>query len=90
MEYEESLSPECFEQYEEYPESTLHTSSEEYINQLKLAQEKGLVIFTVDYALKQENIRFVYERSREFGFIPFTSNRNLDMFHKPYNFDYEK
>lgn len=55
-EYYESLPPECQQQHDEFPESTLHVSSEGYLQQLTLAQEKGLPIFTVDYALDPENV----------------------------------
>jgi cysteinyl-tRNA synthetase len=81
--YQDSLSPECLDTYFAYPDSTLHVSSEEYLEQLALAQDKGLVIFTVDYALEQENIDWVYRTSRELGFIPFVSNRMLDRFLEP-------
>jgi cysteinyl-tRNA synthetase len=81
--YQDSLSPECLDTYFAYPDSTLHVSSEEYLEQLALAQDKGLVIFTVDYALEQENIDWVYRTSRESGFIPFVSNRMLDRFLEP-------
>jgi cysteinyl-tRNA synthetase len=79
-EYEESLSEGCLKMYVELPESTLHVSSEEYINNLKIAKNKGVVIFTVDYALKEENIKQVYENSKSLGFIPFASNRPLNQF----------
>lgn len=82
-EYVETLLPGCKRMYVELPESTLHVSSQEYINNLKIAQSKGLTIFTVDYALKEENINFVYKESRKLGFIPFVSNRPLDMFVDP-------
>ncbi len=82
--YYNSLSPECQHQYDEYPESTLHVSSEEYLYYLRLAQEKGIPIFTVDYALEEENIAWVYETSRTLGFVPFVGNRALDQFIEPW------
>lgn len=86
--YYNSLSPVCKRQYDEFPESTLHVSSEEYLYYLTMAQQKGLLIFTVDYALDPENIAWVYEISRGFGFVPFVSNRQLDQYVEPtpYNF----
>jgi len=81
--YKESLSPACLRQYEEFPESTLHVSSQEYLEYLQLAQRQGLPIFTVDYALEPENIRWVIETSRNLGFIPFIGSRALDQFIEP-------
>ena len=81
--YEESLSAACYNQYLEFPDSTLHVSSEWYLEQLLLAQNKGLLIFTIDYAVEPENIDWVYETSRDYGFIPFVSNRWLDQYVAP-------
>ncbi len=81
--YRDSLSGVCREQYDNYPDSTLHVSSEEYLYHLLLAQEKGLPIFTVDYALESENIAWVYETSRSYGFVPFVANRMLDGYINP-------
>jgi cysteinyl-tRNA synthetase len=82
--YRESLSSECQRQFDDFPESTLHVSSEWYIEDLLYAKERGLTIFTVDYALQAQNIQWVYETSRALGFIPFVSNRALDQFLQPY------
>lgn len=82
--YRESLSKVCQRQYDEFPNSTLHISSEEYLSYLSVAQEKGIPIFTVDYALDEENIAWVYETSRTLGFIPFVSNRAFDQFVVPW------
>lgn len=82
--YRDSLSNECRRQYDEFPDSTLHVSSEWYIEDLLLAKSRGLTIFTVDYALDPENVQWVYETSRALGFIPFVSNRALDQFLQPY------
>jgi endo-alpha-1,4-polygalactosaminidase (GH114 family) len=82
--YVQSLSPACRTTHNEYPESTLHMSSEEYLGYLAVAQAKGLIIFTVDYALDPGNVAWVYEESRSWGFIPFVSNRGLDRFVEPY------
>jgi cysteinyl-tRNA synthetase len=81
--YRNSLSRDCRRQYDEYAESTLHMSSEEYLRDLKLAQRKGLVIFTVDYALNRDNIEWVYETSRALGFTPFVGSRALDRYVAP-------
>jgi cysteinyl-tRNA synthetase len=82
--YRESLSPGCQQQYDDFPESTLHVSSEEYLYYLFLAQEKGLPIFTVDYALEDENVAWVYETARSLGFVPFVGSRALDGFREPF------
>ena len=78
-----SLSPECQQQYDEYPESTLHVSSEEFITYLTAAQDKGLIIFTVDYATNPDNIANVYRTSRSIGFVPFVSTRFLNQYIEP-------
>lgn len=82
--YRESLSPKCRRQYEEFPDSTLHVSSEEYLHYLAMAQDQGEPIFTVDYALEPENVAWVYETSRALGFVPFVGNRALDQFIEPH------
>ena len=79
--YIKSLPKKCRRQYRRYPDSTLHVSSREYIDQLLLAKSKGLVIFTVDYALQRKNIDKAYRNARQLGFIPFTSERGLTSFH---------
>ena len=81
--YYDSLSPTCQRQFDEYPESTLHVSSEEYLFFLKIAQEKSIPVFTVDYAINPENVTWVYQTSRSLGFIPFVGNRALDLFFAP-------
>lgn len=82
--YYQNLSSACQNQFDDFPDSTLHVSSEEYLYYLQKGLSKDLTIFTVDYALEQENIDWVYENSRDLGFIPFVSNRNLDQFLLPY------
>jgi endo-alpha-1,4-polygalactosaminidase (GH114 family) len=82
--YYDSLSPACRRQYVEFPDSTLHVSSEEYLIDLRLAQNKGLIIFTVDYALDPDNITWVYQTSRGLDFIPFVGNRALDQYIEPF------
>jgi len=81
--YTDSLSTQCFEIYTQYPKSTLHVSSEEYIYFLNLAKSKGVDIFTVDYATQENNIEWVYKHSRELGYIPFVSQRALNIYIDP-------
>jgi len=81
--YVESLSKPCRTLYDDYPDSTLHVSSEGYLHYLTLARDKGEIIFTVDYALEPDNVAWVYETSRALGFVPFASNRALDQYVEP-------
>jgi cysteinyl-tRNA synthetase len=83
-EYYRSLPPTCQDQFDQYPDSTLHVSSQWYLSYLIQAQEVGLVVFTVDYALDANNIAWVYRTSRANGFIPLVTNRGLDQFVEPY------
>ncbi len=78
--YRNSLSPACRQQYDRFPDSTLHVSSEEYLSYLTLARDKGEIIFTVDYALEPENVAWVDKTSRGLGFVPFVGSRALDQF----------
>jgi cysteinyl-tRNA synthetase len=78
--YVDSLSEGCRRQHDEFPDSTLHVSSEEYLVQLEVATARGLPVFTVDYALDPENADWVYQTSRSLGFVPFVSSRALDRF----------
>jgi endo-alpha-1,4-polygalactosaminidase (GH114 family) len=82
--YYDSLASACRRQYDEFPESTLRVSSEEYLRDLKVGQRKGLIIFTVDYALEPDNIAWTYETSRDLGFVPFVGSRALDRFVEPF------
>jgi len=82
--YRQSLSLACRRTYDDYPESTLHISSEEYLGYLRLAYSKGLIIFTVDYALEANNVAWVYQEARRLGFIPFVGGRALDRYVEPY------
>jgi uncharacterized protein (TIGR01370 family) len=82
--YYDALSPDCQDQYDQYPDSTLHVSSEWYLNYLVQALDQGLVVFTVDYALEEDNIEWVYQNAKEYGFIPLVTNRGLDQFVEPY------
>jgi cysteinyl-tRNA synthetase len=78
--YAASLSPPCRALYDAYPDSTLHVSSEWYIDDLTRAQARGVFILTVDYALAPENVAVAYSRSRALGFVPFVGPRSLDRF----------
>jgi endo-alpha-1,4-polygalactosaminidase (GH114 family) len=69
--------------YYDFPDSTLHVSSEEYIYYLTLAHDKGTIIFTIDYAVEPENMEWVYKTSRELGFVPFVSERALSLYLDP-------
>ncbi len=82
--YVQSLSGGCLRLYADDPESTLHTSSAAYIAALQVAQQQGVIIFTVDYALEPANVRWVYCTSRGLGFIPFVGSRALDRYVEPY------
>jgi len=81
--YRASLSEPCRRYFDSDPNSPLHVSTEEYLHYLTLAQHKGTLIFTVDYALDPENVAWVHETSRALGFIPFVSNRALDRYVEP-------
>jgi cysteinyl-tRNA synthetase len=82
--YRQSLSRACRRQYDEYPDSTLHVSSEEYLFYLDQAQKAGLVVFTVDYALDPDNVSWIHETSRGLGFVPFVGSRALDGYVPPH------
>ncbi|NOR62686.1 MAG: hypothetical protein GQ535_09370 [Rhodobacteraceae bacterium] len=82
--YENSLSRACRRMYNDFPDSTLHVSSEGYIEDLTLARQRGLKVFTVDYTVKRQNIITAITNARQLGFVPFTSERALDVFHPPY------
>ena len=81
--YKNTLRDACLDLYEDFPDSTLHTASEEYLVHLDLAAEKGLKVFTVDYAEKTINKINIYNESKAHGFIPFISIKNLDVFVEP-------
>jgi endo-alpha-1,4-polygalactosaminidase (GH114 family) len=81
--YKDSLSPACREQLENYPSSTLHMSTEQYLRQLAVAQARGKMVFTVDYAVQPDNIARVVRTSRASGFVPFVGSRALDRYVPP-------
>ncbi len=76
--YVEALPPACRRLYEENPDGTLHTSTEEYLELLLSASSRGLPVFTVDYAVDPANVEWVYAEARRLGWIPFVTNRALD------------
>ena len=82
--YYQSLAAECQELYTLFPESTLHVSSQEYLYYLTMARDKGEIIFTVDYALQAENVAWIYETSRSYGFVPFVGPRPLNRYLPPF------
>lgn len=78
--YYNSLSALCQQMYNDFPQSTLHVSTESYLYYLNIAQTKKVPVFTIDYAVQTANINSVYTQSRNLGYIPFVSERNLDIF----------
>ncbi len=78
-EHYDLLSPLCQQLYDDFPDSTLHVSSESYLYYLTLAQEEGLPVLTIDYAKQTDNTAWIYAQSRQHGFIPFVSERALDV-----------
>jgi len=79
-EYYDALPPLCQQMYDDFPDSTLHVSSEWYVGYLTMAQAKGLPVLTIDYAVKKKNVNWVYTTSSQYGFVPFTSERALDVY----------
>ncbi|MBT4889584.1 MAG: hypothetical protein HON65_08535 [Rhodospirillales bacterium] len=78
--YTSGLSRACRRQHDTFEESTLHMSSEEYLEDMQSAQDYGLVVMTVDYALDPSNVAWIYAESRRRGFVPFVSERGLSTF----------
>ena len=81
--YYDSLSPDCQQMFDEFPDSTLHVSSEWYLNYLTMVQSKGLPVFTIDYAVQPGNVSWIYNTSRGLGFMPFVSKRALAVYLPP-------
>ncbi len=81
--YVDTLEGGCLELWEDYPESTLHVSSQGYLEDLEAVAAAGLVVFTVDYATEADHVRFVLDESRDRGFVPFVGVRSLDRFEPP-------
>ena len=73
------LDKACRRSHDTDPVSAMHFVGEDVIVPLlKLAQDRGKAVFTVDYALKVENIAAARKASRSFGFAPFVGARNLN------------
>lgn len=81
--YVAGLSAACRRLHDEFPTSTLHVSSESYIEELGVAQEQGLKVFTVDYAVDPVNVAWVYSTARGLGFVPFVGGRGLSDWVEP-------
>ena len=47
------------------------------------ARQRGLPVLTVYYAVRQDNVAWVYRTARELGFVPFASSRHLDRYLPP-------
>jgi cysteinyl-tRNA synthetase len=78
--YRASLPRECLRQFDTYSNSTLHASTEHYLQQLAVAKARGKVVLTVDYAIKAENVERIYAASRALGYVPFVGSRALDQY----------
>ena len=78
--YRESLSAACRRQFDTFPDGTLHSSSDVYLPDLLFARDQGLAVFTVDYALSAENIAWIMQTARSYGFVPFAGARSLDRY----------
>jgi endo-alpha-1,4-polygalactosaminidase (GH114 family) len=81
--YVAGLEGGCLDLHEEFTESTLHVSSEWYLDQLTAIRDAGLPVFTVDYATDPDNVEFVRRTSRDLGFVPFVGVRALDGYVEP-------
>ncbi len=81
--YLASLSAECRRVHDAFPDSTLHISSEAYLEDLEQARAFGLPVFTVDYALDPANRAWIAAESRGRGFVPFVGARALDRYEPP-------
>ncbi len=82
--YRQSLTGPCRRLLDSDPYSQLHTSSEEYLAYLELANDQGEIILTVDYALEPAHVAWIVETSRGLGFKPFVGARALDRYIPPY------
>jgi cysteinyl-tRNA synthetase len=81
--YRASLTAACRKQFDQYPTSTLHVSTEHYLEQLAVARTRAAIVLTVDYAVEPENVARVYQASRALGFIPYAGPRALDRYLPP-------
>jgi endo-alpha-1,4-polygalactosaminidase (GH114 family) len=73
------LNAACRKSHDKDPASAMRFAGEEVlVPLLKRARDAGKPVFTVDYALKPENITEARDASRRFGFVPFVGARNLN------------
>lgn len=77
-EYLACLPSECRRMHDDFPDSTLHVSTEGYLAELDAVRAAGLPVFTVDYALDPEHVAFVAAQSRRRGYVPYAGPRWLD------------
>jgi cysteinyl-tRNA synthetase len=68
---------------ERYLASVDAVAQEQDLRQLRVAQARGKVVLTVDYALEPRNVARVLAASRALGFVPFVSGRALDTYVPP-------
>ena len=76
--YVACLSGGCRELHDRYPDSTLHVSTESYLEALDRVLAAGTPVFTVDYVTTDDNITFVLDEARGRGYIPTYGPRALD------------
>lgn len=81
--YRDHLPAACRRQYDDFPDGSLHVSSEWYLLHLERARQQGLIVFTVDYAVDPDNMDWIVQTSRALGFVPFVGNRALDRYVEP-------
>jgi cysteinyl-tRNA synthetase len=81
--YRASLPAACRRQFDQYTTSTLHVSTEHYLQQLAVARARGTIVLTVDYTVEPDNVARVYQASRALGYIPYVGPRALDRFLPP-------
>ena len=75
----ERLNAACRKSHDKDPASAMRFAGEEVLVPLLMrAREAGKPVFTVDYALRPQNVAAAREASRRFGFIPFVGARNLN------------
>ena len=81
--YRASLVAACRNLFDKFTTSTLHTSTEEYLQRLAVAKARGAIVLTVDYAVEPDNVERVYRASRALGYVPFVGPRALDRYLPP-------
>lgn len=79
--FRQRLNRDCRRAYRRTQANAMHYAGfGEIVPRLLAAGAQGLPVFTVDYALKANNVRHVMLESRALGFIPFAGSRKLDSF----------